>query len=177
MKNDQTKSSQIKFYFVGVPVPDGLGQKIIAFRKMFPEAPRLNTEPHITLIPPIAIESENQIPLEKIRAVAGAFKPFDVRIGNVGIFANRVVYLEADSAELSRLHSRLAEALGYTDRNPYKPHITLINIRQEKNPALVKKASQKAAEFFKPKNFTATLVRIYLRGSADSYQLYGDISL
>jgi len=95
----------------------------------------LQTPPHITIIPPIAIPADEESIIRKLaEKISQLSKPFTLEINGYGSFRPRVVFMRVlDSALLTKLHfdwrKELNQALPHTldkyPERPYHPHMTL----------------------------------------------------
>jgi 2'-5' RNA ligase len=113
-------------YFVGVKIPDKFKEKIELVRA---EARFFSTEPHITLIPPPVLPDEDDF-IKELIEVCKNTKSFRVRLGELGQFGSRVLYVSVDSPELKELHDRITENLKLEkEKRGYVPHLTVIKQR------------------------------------------------
>jgi RNA 2',3'-cyclic 3'-phosphodiesterase len=130
--------------FVGLKiVPEIAGQltQFAAALEAFarPVAPE---DIHITLVPPW---NEISIPdaIDKLGRVAARFGAFPLRFFHVGYGPQprrpRLLWAEcAADAEISALHTSLLQTFGQTDKQPFRPHVTLARIRADA-PAIARK--------------------------------------
>ena len=89
--------------------------------------------PHITLLPPTAVDIESLDDVMcHLRSVAAGTQPFDVRLDEVGTFrpVSPVVYLglRSGAQECDRLQERVRDRRGPLARSlsfPFHPHVTL----------------------------------------------------
>ena len=89
---------------------------------------------HLTLVPPWQEGSIDQA-VERLRRVAGMFKPFALTFQHLGYGPQprRPNLLWADCAatdDITTLRDALMQAFGQQDSRPFRPHVTLVRIRE-----------------------------------------------
>ena len=95
----------------------------------------LRTPPHITIIPPLAVNANSFNAIKRIGVeIASQCKPFTIRLHGFGAFKPRVVYINPIiPPDMQQLHRGWRDAIEaempqlldrYPDR-PYHPHLTL----------------------------------------------------
>ena len=164
-------------YFVGIPIPNPLHNQIIGFREKYRQIAFLQTEPHITLIPPTNISGENDIPVKSLQLVAGKFDPFHISSEGVDHFNQRVIFLKAASEDLNNLYQEIKRKLRLANDRNFHPHISLVNFRNKQNPSLAKIIQRDASDIFSVNRFLAKHIRVYVRDQSQSYKLFLDIEL
>ncbi|WP_099331699.1 2'-5' RNA ligase family protein [Actinomyces minihominis] len=105
---------------------------------------------HITVMPPIAVSSDNrEAVFEHLAAIAKQHRPFRITVQGTGTFlpVNPVVYLSVEEGE--RQCADLADdirngPLDYDPRFPYHPHITLA---YGEDQGMLEKAMEWGADF------------------------------
>lgn len=114
-------------YFFGIVPSDDLAQKL---RSQF----RYGTEPHVTVKAQSGLTEESRETWTKsVRRALAGFGSFEVALGDVGSFGNRVAFLSVNAPRIHVLHALLVEAvaptqnemLRYHETGPYTPHLTV----------------------------------------------------
>ena len=118
---------------VAIALPSHYAAQVRAVREAAGDPLAEVVPPHITLLPPTAVDVDSlDEVMRHLRNVAAGTRPFDVRIDEVGTFrpVSPVVYLglrsgaeECDSlqARVRDRHGPLARSLSF----PFHPHVTL----------------------------------------------------
>ncbi len=110
-------------FFVGTLPPPALSVRISDWQARLEH---VITAPHVTLKAPGQYRAA---PLTAFGQVCGRTSPFEVAIGGVRTFPDRVIYLEAVGAGLKALHTELVAATGPPpgafELAGYQPHLTL----------------------------------------------------
>jgi 2'-5' RNA ligase len=135
---EKERKSAKDLHFIGIIPPKGhveIYQEIKDdLSKRFDTVGAQNSPPHITLIPPFAISSENSKSLEKeISKAALKISPFKLRVVEFGRFQSRVLFADSFfSPELNEFQKELLSTLSTAFTNSinksnrqFKPHITL----------------------------------------------------
>ncbi len=116
-------------YFIGAPIPKTYKNKIELLRAEFRF---FTTEPHITIVPPSALPDED-IFIEKVIEICRSTKPFNINLGNLDQFGNRVLYISADSPGLIDLNKKIYDTLNLQqERRVFTPHLTIVKQRPKR---------------------------------------------
>lgn len=130
-------------YFVALLPPQEVKEEVLKmkldFRERFKAKHALKLPAHITLVPPLWLENnDEQEFVNRLKKCAEKTLPFPVFLKNFGHFGQRVIFINVeDNAPLQNLHKNLREALnkflpGETPAN-FHPHITLATRDLPKN--------------------------------------------
>ena len=110
-------------FFVGVLPPPVVSARILAWQLALGH---VITAPHVTLKAPGNLNAEQVL---ACREVCRRTPPFDLQLGGVQTFGQRVIYLAAGGEGLSALHAALVAAVGDPagefELDQYHPHLTL----------------------------------------------------
>lgn len=122
-------------YFAAILPPEAVKQEIekmkLEFKEKYGSSHALKLPAHITLIPPIRLEKEQELPfLNNVRKVAAEQFVFPVKLKDFGHFGHRVIFLKvADHALIKELYQKLLQALQGilqpTEIKDLHPHITI----------------------------------------------------
>jgi 2'-5' RNA ligase len=119
----QSEQESRPTYFVGVRPPALLAQQICLWQQRLGH---VITEPHVTLKAPGRWE-DGQI--EECRLACQRMPRFQVRVGRVQTFGERVISLTVSGPGLNALHGSLVAAVGEApgtfELSAYHPHLTL----------------------------------------------------
>ncbi len=109
--------------FVGLRPPPVLAGRALAWQRSLGHE---ITEPHVTLKAPGRLSGPQ---ISACREACRQALPFQVRVGGVGRFGERVVFLRAEGPGLTALHRALVAAVGQEpggfELDGYHPHLTL----------------------------------------------------
>ena len=127
--------------------------------------------PHITLLPPTAVDVDSlDEVMRHLRDVAAGTSPFEVRLDEVGTFrpVSPVVYLglRSGAEECDRLQMRVRHRRGPLARSlsfPFHPHVTLAHDIAEDG---LETAARKGADL--TMDFTVTKLHLYRHRSRPS---------
>ncbi|HEY8347942.1 MAG TPA: 2'-5' RNA ligase family protein [Symbiobacteriaceae bacterium] len=120
-------------YGVVILPPPDLYRELMDLRKQHPLL-RSVVPPHITVKSPFLFRQTGARVVEQLEATCERWKPFEIRLGGLGVFQDSILYVRVDkSEELTKLHLEIVEALdGYVetlsdryDGNQYTPHLTI----------------------------------------------------
>ena len=110
-------------FFVGVVPPPALTERVLAWQARLEH---VITAPHVTLKAPGQFSESQLAACERACARTPAF---EVQLGAVQTFPDRVVYLSASGPGLHALHTELVTAAGLSagpfELAGYHPHLTL----------------------------------------------------
>lgn len=122
-----------------IAMPDPWLSQLTEIREQLGEPSALKVPPHITLIPPITVEtSQREKILTHLQSVAARTRPFRVKVEKVGTFLplSPVAYLglSEGGAACSTLADELrAGPMFFEPRFQFHPHVTLMqNLTPEK---------------------------------------------
>ncbi|MFV0535129.1 MAG: 2'-5' RNA ligase family protein [Cumulibacter sp.] len=123
---------------VTIPIPAPYAQTLSRARMDSGDVDALAIAPHITLLPPMAVERDDLDSVSAhLRQVAAGSAPFVVTLAGTGTFrptsATVFVALSEGSREATHLHEVInAGVLRQEPRFPYHPHVTLAhNVGEE----------------------------------------------
>ncbi|GGJ82239.1 2'-5' RNA ligase family protein [Deinococcus aquiradiocola] len=120
---DAAPDPSARMAFVGLRPPPDLAAQVTAWQARMGH---VITEPHVTLKAPGPYTPAQ---LGALRAACAAHPPFDVTLGGVRMFGQRVVYLRVDGDGPHRLHAALVGALdlppGEFELQHYSPHLSV----------------------------------------------------
>lgn len=117
---------------VVIAVPEPWVSQLSEMRQALGDPQGASVPPHITLVPPLAIEADDrEAVITHLQTVAQHFPPFRIRLGKVESFypISPVVYLALDegAAACAALADEIRGGpLNYKPRFPYHPHVTLL---------------------------------------------------
>ena len=113
----------VGLYFIGALPPAPLSARITDWQQALAHT---ITAPHVTLKAPGHLSAAQ---LDACAEVCRCAPAFEVHLGGVQTFGERVVFLEAFGAGLHALHAQLVSAVGETvtpfELSGYHPHLTL----------------------------------------------------
>ncbi|HYH75685.1 MAG TPA: 2'-5' RNA ligase family protein [Candidatus Saccharimonadales bacterium] len=119
-------------YYIGLSLPKDAHTHIseLQARLFDPEIVRQPLEPHITLLPPPALERiDPDILSEQIRAIVPRHMPLTLTLQRVETFKHSAIAIGVDSPALHDLQRALVELLpsGHTaaPHTTFRPHVTL----------------------------------------------------
>ena len=118
---------------VAIALPSHYAAQVRAVREAAGDPMADVVPPHITLLPPTAVDVDSlDEVMRHLRNVAAGTQPFDVRLDQVGTFrpVSPVVYLDLSrgAPECERLQGRVRDEAGPLARPlsfPFHPHVTL----------------------------------------------------
>ena len=118
---------------VAIALPSHYAAQVRAVREAAGDPLAEVVPPHITLLPPTAVDVDSlDEVMRHLRNVAAGTQPFDVRLDEVGTFrpVSPVVYLSLRSGakECDSLQARVRDRRGPLARSlsfPFHPHVTL----------------------------------------------------
>jgi hypothetical protein len=150
---------RLNVYAMVFYIPDPLGCFLDDLRRELVH--HCNPHAHVTVLPPRPLFVDLQTALDEIVQLAANWRPFDIELGHVQVFAETdVLFLNiAHDAEqeLRRMHQELTvERLAFQEPYPYHPHVTLAQeIAHDAVPALTEVARRRWREYRGPRNFRA----------------------
>ncbi|MFA9424474.1 MAG: 2'-5' RNA ligase family protein [Sedimentibacter sp.] len=122
-------------YFIGIPVPKNYKNKIEMLRA---EYRFLTTEPHITLVPPTALPTDDSF-IEEVVKACRSTKAITINLDNLERFNNLALYISLHSSELEILYDNICDKLHLqNEKTSYNPHLTVLKQRQNKQIDLEK---------------------------------------
>jgi 2'-5' RNA ligase len=137
---------------VSIAVPEPHGSLIQQLRASFGDPAAHGIPTHVTLLPPTEVD-DGELPAVEahLTAVAGAGRPFPMRLSGTGTFRplSPVVYLRLvlGAAACTRLQKRVRAASGPVARElqfPYHPHVTVAHGIEE---AAMDRAFEELADY------------------------------
>ena len=149
---------RLNVYALVIYIPDPLGRFLDDLRKEL--VPGCNPHAHVSVLPPRPIAVDWQVAGEQVRACAGNWTPFEIKLESIRIFpVTNVIYVELGQGaeEMFRIHAAMnSQALEFDEPFAYHPHITLA---QEIPPAGVPAVHGRAQEIWEayrgPRSFRA----------------------
>ena len=153
--------------FVGLRPPPVLAERARSWQRSLGHE---ITAPHVTLKAPGRLSAPQIL---ACREACRHAAPFQVRIGGVGSFGERVIFLRAEGPNLTALHCALVAAVGQEpggfELDGYHPHLTLAVNWRPMRPGLghgwAEVLASAEAEFadleHAPLDFTAREVVLY----------------
>ena len=145
---------------VAIALPSHYAAQVRAVREAAGDPMADVVPPHITLLPPTAVDVDSlDEVMRHLRNVAAGTQPFDVRLDQVGTFrpVSPVVYLGLRSGD--RLQMRVRDRRGPLARSlsfPFHPHVTLAHEVADEDLDL---AAREGAELVM--DFTVTKLHLY----------------
>ncbi|MGD9569551.1 MAG: 2'-5' RNA ligase family protein [Sedimentibacter sp.] len=116
-------------YFIGALIPENYKNKIEMLRAEFRF---LTTEPHITIVPPPALPDDDSF-IKEVVEICKKTNSFKVKLGPLGQFGSRVLFVSVNSPELVKLYENIYEALNLEkESRGYTPHLTVVKQRPRK---------------------------------------------
>ena len=149
---------------VAIALPSHYAAQVRAVREAAGDPMADVVPPHITLLPPTAVDVDSlDEVMRHLRNVAAGTQPFDVRLDQVGPFrpVSPVVYLglRSGAQECDRLQMRVRDRRGPLARSlsfPFHPHVTLAHEVADEDLDL---AAREGAEL--AMDFTVTKLHLY----------------
>lgn len=149
---------RLNVFALVIYVPDPLGRFLDDLRLQL--VPDCNPHAHVSVLPPRPIAGDWMKARDRVRSLTADWTPFEITLGNVGIFPiTNVVYLELNSGapEMHRLHATMNTGLlEFDEPFTYHPHLTLAQEVQPGEVGEVRRRAQQMWEAFKgPRSFRA----------------------
>ena len=149
---------------VAIALPSHYAAQVRAVREAAGDPLAEVVPPHITLLPPTAVDLDSlDEVMRHLRDVAAGTSPFEVRLDEVGTFrpVSPVVYLglRSGAEECDRLQVRVRDRRGPLARSlsfPFHPHVTLAHEVAEDGLDI---AARKGADL--TMDFTVTELHLY----------------
>jgi 2'-5' RNA ligase len=149
---------RLNVYALVIYIPDPLGRFLDDLRMEL--VPGCNPHAHVSVLPPRPIAVDWQVAGEQVRACAGNWTPFEIKLESIRIFpVTNVIYVELGQGaeEMFRIHAAMnSQALEFDEPFAYHPHLTLA---QEIPPAGVPAVHGRAQEIWEayrgPRSFRA----------------------
>ena len=149
---------------VAIALPSHYAAQVRAVREAAGDPLAEVVPPHITLLPPTAVDVDSlDEVMRHLRDVAAGTSPFEVRLDEVGTFrpVSPVVYLglRSGAEECDRLQMRVRDRRGPLARSlsfPFHPHVTLAHEIAEDG---LDTAARKGADL--TMDFTVTKLHLY----------------
>ena len=149
---------------VAIALPPHYAAQVRAVREAAGDPLAEVVPPHITLLPPTAVNVDSlDDVMRHLRHVAAATQPFDVHLNEVGTFrpVSPVVYLglRSGAEECDRLQERVRDRRGPLARSlsfPFHPHVTLAHEVADEG---LDTAARKGVEL--TMDFTVTKLHLY----------------
>lgn len=139
---------------VAIPIPDPYGLELQRSRQAFGDPLARSIPTHITLIPPMRVESDALLKIERhLNEVAAEERPFPIMLRGTGTFrpVSPVVFVAVAIGISECEHLELRLRRGPLDRTPafsYHPHVTVAHhLSDEALDRAFKELSAYEAEF------------------------------
>lgn len=131
-------------------IPDPLGKYLDLLRLRL--VPECRPHAHVTVLPPRPLQGPVDGAESELRQAASQFHAFEIKLGNVEIFAtSEVIYLEVEHGEeeLREMHRQLNHgAVHFVEPYSFHPHITLAqNLPHEQVQETLQKAREHWAKW------------------------------
>ncbi|MBP1926107.1 2'-5' RNA ligase [Sedimentibacter acidaminivorans] len=155
-------------YFIGLKIPKNYKNKIEMLRAEFKF---YTTEPHITLVPPPALPDDDSF-IKEISEICKKNHPFDIKLGQLCSFGNRVLYIDVYSPELLNLYETIFDKLNLKkEKRKFVPHLTIVKQRPKKHIDIdfIKKRAEQT--LIPSPNFTSNSIIIYQQPKEKSIYL------
>ena len=175
-------------YFIGIPLPDDIKEKIVSFQESF-----ANNKVHLMVEPHITVKAQGGLIEDKfwIPAIENAIKEypaFEVSFADVGNFGERVAFLVPSSGkELMGLHRILVNVIKpsaelmekYFEGDNYHFHLTLAGTSWGMTSEELMLVKEKAKiELLNLQKFRVSFIRVYEQKDHDGpYEKLLDIPL
>lgn len=149
---------------VAIALPPHYAVQVRAVREAAGDPLAEVVPPHITLLPPTAVDVDSlDEVMQHLRNVAAATQPFEIHLDEVGTFrpVSPVVYLglRSGAEECDRLQGRVRDSRGPLARSlsfPFHPHVTLAHeVADEGLDTAARKGSELTMDF------TVTKLHLY----------------
>ncbi|MBS1855272.1 MAG: 2'-5' RNA ligase family protein [Acidobacteria bacterium] len=149
---------RLNVFALVIYVPDPLGRFLDDLRLQL--VPDCNPHAHVSVLPPRPIAGDWMKARDRVRSLTADWTPFEITLGNVGIFPiTNVVYLELNGGapEMHRLHATMNTGLlEFDEPFTYHPHLTLAQEVQPGEVGEVRRRAQQMWEAFEgPRSFRA----------------------
>lgn len=145
-------------YFIGATVPENYKNKIEMLRAEFRF---LTTEPHITIVPPPSLPDEDSF-IKEVIGICGKTEPFDIKLGGLGQFRSRVLYVEVNSPGLINLYDNIYKALNLKEeKRGYTPHLTIVKQRPKKPVDIEKVRKEAEVKLIPSAEYTLKSITVY----------------
>lgn len=116
-------------FFIGIVPPADIYNTVADIQRKFGDN---LIEPHITLRPPVIVKEESSW-LKTIRDICFGFSPFNIELPSTGFFGKHVLFINALSETLYKLHYSIIKAVKIYEQpevnnqegRKYNPHLTL----------------------------------------------------
>ncbi|MCP4424887.1 MAG: 2'-5' RNA ligase family protein [Chloroflexi bacterium] len=129
--------------FIGAFPSGDLADQIQAVREQYDPKTAVITPPHVTLAGtywrtgPAAAENEAEL-IARLENMTGKIKPFNLELGGIRAFGNRVVYLGVKPTdELLKVRATLIRLAGRDKHRRFTPHLTLAMRLNRANTAVM----------------------------------------
>lgn len=117
-------------YFIGLKIPKDYKNKIEMLRAEFNF---FTTEPHITLVPPPALPDDESF-IKELAEICKKNHPYNIKLGQLCSFGNRVLYIEVHSPELLDLYESIFDKLNLIkEKRKFVPHLTVVKQRPRRH--------------------------------------------
>lgn len=171
-------------FFIGIVPPEEINTKIAKFQKQF--FSKEIVEPHVTVKTQSGL-TEDKLWLNKVQNYLREQNKFNVKIGDIQWFKDKVLFLSIQANGLHKIHHDLIEIINppleirkeYYEDQKYTPHLTLGEVRygvsKDKLISMETLAKQSLTDF---PEFEVSFVRVYHKLSNNSiYKKLLDIPL
>lgn len=158
-------------YFIGIGLPASLNSQLVRVQQALlheVSGVQIPLEPHITLLPPPAVERIEPEELARQAAVtAEPFLPLKLTLSRVEMYKTTAIAIKIESGQLHELQKQLALLLPpvkvtYYPDPQFSPHVTLAQAERGKSlsPELAQRFTEQLADLL-PVTFDATHLTLY----------------
>jgi 2'-5' RNA ligase len=158
-------------YFIGLNLPETLSKQITQIQQTLFDATlaHIPLKPHITLLPPPAVERIEPEELARQAAITSEpFWPLNLTLSRVTMFKDTAIAIEVESEQLHELQKQLRALLPpevkvtYYPEPEFSPHVTLLQAKQGKSlsPELAQRFTEQLTSLL-PTTFETTHLTLY----------------
>ena len=147
-------------YFAAIVPPAFVREEVkslkLEFRERFAAFHALKLPAHLTVIPPLWLEKEQEkVFLDTLEAITSNLNTFPVQLRGFGHFGQRAVFIKVQNPEpvkafYQKLNFRLKERFSLNGSEKFHPHLTLAT------RDLTRENFDKAWEVYRERNYTAS---------------------
>lgn len=167
-------------YFIGLALPEPLSNQLTQLQQTLFDAAlaRVPLQPHITLLPPPAVERVEPEELARQAAItAEPFWPLHLTLSHVETYKNTTITIKVESEQLHELQKQLAALLPpevtitYYPDSRFSPHVTVLQAERGKSltPELAQQFTDHVATLL-PATFDATQLMLYRWVASRQYE-------
>lgn len=159
-------------YFIGIGLPASLNNQLVRVQQVLlngASGVQIPLDPHITLLPPPAVERIEPEELARQAAITAApFLPLKLTLSHVETYKTTAIAIKVESEQLHELQKQLTLLLPpevkitYYPDPRFSPHVTLAQAERGKSlsPELAQRFTEQLADLL-PAAFDATQLTLY----------------